>query len=175
MAGTKYVARKKVTLELRIPEGISLRGRCVREAALVAFGASITAGGVSAPDTNHRWTNVLADRLLAHHQEIAVSNEGIGGNRFLHDGSGPNGPALGQSALARFDRDVLAQASVRYIVVDGGEALNDLGQLPLAGAPPSEEVSANDLIAGLYQLVERAHEKGMLIFGATLTPFEGAK
>src|SRR5262249_11270437 len=51
-------------------------------AALVAFGASITAGGVSAPDTNHRWTNILADRLLAHHQKIAVLNEGIGGNRF---------------------------------------------------------------------------------------------
>jgi lysophospholipase L1-like esterase len=137
---------------------------------IVALGDSITDGSVTKPDTNHRWPNVLAERLLANHQEIAVLNEGNGGNRILHDGAGPFGPSLGPSALARFDRDVLTQPGLKYVIVL--EGVNDLGQPPLS-APASEVVSADDVIAALNQLVERAHEKELLIFGATLTPFEG--
>jgi lysophospholipase L1-like esterase len=137
---------------------------------LVAFGDSITDGAQSTDDTNHRWPNFLADRLLRQTgtPQIGVLNEGIGGNRILHD---PNSNiAFGVSALARFDRDVLAQPSVRYVIVL--EGINDLGH---AGPNlfPNEQVSAEDVIAGLKQLIERAHENGIKIYGATLTPFAG--
>ena len=77
---------------------------------------------------------------------------------------------FGVNALARFDRDVLAQPGVKYVIVL--EGINDLGH-PGSSAPLSETVSADDLIAGLKQMIERAHEHGLKIFGATLTPFEG--
>jgi lysophospholipase L1-like esterase len=138
--------------------------------AVVALGDSITDGANSTGDTNRRWPDVLAARLLAAKRNVAVLNQGIGGNRILHDGAGDYGPAFGPNALARFDRDVLAQAGVRWVVVLLG--INDIGH-PGAGAPMSEDVGADDMIAGLRQLVERAHEKGLRIYGGTLTPFEG--
>src|SRR5262249_1317652 len=122
-------------------------------AAIVALGDSNTDGGLTPLDTNRRWPDLLANRLLANHQERRVLNEGIGGNRIVEDGSGAG---LGQSALARFDRDVLAQAGVRYVTVLEGH--NDMGQPPI-GAPASEAVTADDLIAGLKQIAERAHER----------------
>ncbi len=139
-------------------------------ATIVAFGDSITDGARSTVDANRRWPNVLANRLLAQkdHLELGVLDEGIGGNRILHD------PALdarfGVNALARFDRDVLAQPGVRYVIVL--EGINDIGH-PGQSAPQSEVVTAADIIAGLEQMVERAHENGLKIFGATLTPFAG--
>jgi lysophospholipase L1-like esterase len=75
------------------------------------------------------------------------------------------------NALARYDRDVLAQAGVGYVVVL--EGINDLGHAGTS-APASETVSSDDVIAGLTQLIERAHEKGIKIIGCTITPFEGA-
>jgi lysophospholipase L1-like esterase len=137
---------------------------------LIAFGDSITDGARSRVDANHRWPNFLAERLLARKgaAPIGVVDEGIGGNRILHD---PNmNVAFGVSALARFDRDVLAQPGVKYVVVL--EGINDLGH---AGPDhfPEEQVNAEQIIAGLKQLAARAHEKGIKIFGATLTPFQG--
>src|SRR5262249_50487144 len=93
---------------------------------------------------------------------------GIGGNRILHDAAA--NVRFGVNALARFDRDVLAQAGVKYVIVL--EGINDLGHAG-GSAPASETVSAEDLIAGLKQMIERAHEHGIKIFGGTLTPFEG--
>jgi lysophospholipase L1-like esterase len=87
-------------------------------------------------------------------------NAGIGGNRVLSEGNGP-------SALARFDRDVIAQPGVTHVIVL--EGINDIGQ---AGRNPSP--SADDLIAGHKQLIERAHARDLKIVGGTLTPFEGA-
>ena len=78
---------------------------------------------------------------------------------------------FGVNALARFDRDVLAQPGVKYVIVL--EGINDLGHAG-PSAPASETVSAEDIIAGLKQMIERAHEHGLKIFGATLTPSEGA-
>ena len=138
-------------------------------AALVAFGDSITDGARSTLDTNRRWPNLLATRLLAHKgHEIGVVDAGIGGNRVLHDAQKNIG--FGVNALARFDRDALEQPGVKYVVVM--EGINDLGHAGTS-APVSETVSADDLIAGLRQLIEKAHERGVKIYGATLTPFEG--
>ncbi len=135
---------------------------------LVAFGDSITDGANSTDNANHRWPNFLSDRLLAKHKPIGVLDAGIGGNRILHDAVGT--VQFGVNALARYDRDVLAQPGVKYVIVL--EGINDLGHAGTS-APASETVSAQDVIGGLTQLIERAHEKGIKIFGGTLTPFEG--
>ena len=136
---------------------------------LVAFGDSITDGARSTIDANHRWPNLLAERLLARRGSVpvAVLDAGIGGNRILHDGTNVR---YGVNALARFDRDVLAQPGVKYVIVL--EGINDLGHAG-SNAPLSEAVTAEEIIAGLKQLIDRAHEHGILIFGATLTPFAG--
>jgi lysophospholipase L1-like esterase len=137
---------------------------------VVAFGDSITDGARSTVDANQRWPNFLAGRLLARHDgpEIGVLDAGIGGNRILHDAFSE--VRFGVNALARFDRDVLAQPGVKYVIIL--EGINDIGHAG-SSAPLSEAVSAGDIIVGLKQMVERAHEKGIKVFGATLTPFEG--
>jgi lysophospholipase L1-like esterase len=132
-----------------------------RTMAVVTFGDSITDGSRSTVDTNHRWPDHLARRLAAQNgAPVAVLNAGIGGNRVLGDGAG-------LSALARFDKDVLMQTGVTHVVVL--EGINDIG---IARSNPSP--SAADLIAGHKQLIERAHARGLTIYGATLTPFQGA-
>ena len=140
--------------------------------AVVTLGDSITDGAESTRDANRRWPDILAARLLAKDplRPIAVVNAGIGGNRVLHDGAGSSGPTFGPSALARFDRDVLVQAGVKYVIVL--EGINDIGH-PGIAAPISEDVSTEEIIAGLRQLIERAREKGLRIFGGTILPFEG--
>jgi lysophospholipase L1-like esterase len=148
-----------------------------RTAAVVALGDSITDGANTTPNTNSRWPDVLARRLqatpgLGH---LGVLNEGISGNRLLHDPNPPPGSAaqafaayFGESALRRFDRDVGAQPGARYVIVLLG--VNDLGH-PGTIAPESEEVSVADLILGYRQLIARAHERRLKIFGGTITPF----
>jgi lysophospholipase L1-like esterase len=129
--------------------------------AILAIGDSITDGTRSTPNTNSRWPDLLAKRLAeAGASRLAVLNAGIAGNRVLLDNAG-------QNLLARFDRDVLAQPGVTHVVVL--EGINDIGQGRSNPLP-----SAADLIAGHRQLIRRAHAKGLKIFGATLTPFEGA-
>ena len=128
--------------------------------AVVAFGDSITDGTRSTPNTNNRWPDEFARRLAAAKIPLGVLNEGIAGNRVLCDGAGV-------SALARFDRDVIVQPGARYVVVL--ESINDIG-IGRSNPVPS----ANELIAAHRQLIERAHARGLTIYGATLTPFEGA-
>jgi len=137
--------------------------------AVVAFGDSITDGTRSTPDTNHRWPNLLAERLAQHHAKLSVVDQGIAGNRILHDFIGPN-------ALARFDRDVLAQPGVGYVTVLLG--INDIGDISrvITGQPglAPQPVSVDQIIAGHQQMITRAHQQGLKIVGCTLTPFEGA-
>lgn len=132
---------------------------------IVAFGDSITDGSRSTVDTNNRWPNHLARRLLAQTGTagMAVLNAGIGGNRVLTEGA----YNAGINAVARFDANVLGQAGVTHVIVL--EGINDIGNARQNPTPTAE-----DLIAGHRQLIERAHTRGLKIFGATLTPFEGA-
>jgi lysophospholipase L1-like esterase len=129
---------------------------------IVAIGDSITDGTNSTPNTNNRWPNLLARRLMAQpgNHKMGVLDEGIAGNRVLQDVIGPN-------ALARFDRDVLVQTGVTHVIVL--EGINDIG----FGAFGSSVPTADEIIAGHTQLIERAHASGLKIFGGTLTPFEG--
>jgi lysophospholipase L1-like esterase len=177
---TSYIGKGDLAGAARIPEAetitswMFLTGVDVlapeSAATIVAFGDSITDGARSTLDANRRWPNILSDRLQARHggRKLGVLDAGIGGNRILHDASST--ARFGMSGLARFDRDVLAQPGVKYVIVL--EGINDLGHAG-SSAPESETVSAEDLIAGLRQMIERAHEKGIKIFGGTLTPFEG--
>jgi lysophospholipase L1-like esterase len=141
--------------------------------AVVAFGDSITDGALSKLDTNTRWPDDLFARFKDAHLAIGIANEGIAGNRLLHDGEGAFGPAFGPSALARFDRDVLALAGVRYIIVLLG--INDIGQPGTPSAGADGIVSAEEIEGALRQIVERAHVHGIRVMGATLLPFGGAK
>jgi lysophospholipase L1-like esterase len=133
-------------------------------ATLVTFGDSITDGATSTVDTNSSWPSFLAQRLLANPEtaHIAVVNEGISGNRLLHDGAGV-------AALSRFDSDVLAQPGVKWVTVMLG--INDIG---FGMRQPSEAVTADDVIGALRQLADRAHVHGIKVIGCTLTPYEGA-
>ena len=141
-------------------------------AAIVTLGDSITDGTRSTPDTNNRWPDWLARRLQTVRDPIqgintrlGVVNRGISGNRLLSNP--PEGSLAGRSIQERFDRDVLATAGVRYMTLMIG--INDIGN-----SSATNPVSADDLIAGYRQVIARAHEKGIAVYGATLTPFEGA-
>jgi lysophospholipase L1-like esterase len=139
--------------------------------AIVTLGDSITDGTRSTVDTRNRWTDWLVRRLqtvrdpvLGMHSRIGVVNRGISGNRLL--GDAPN-PLAGRSILERFDRDVLATAGVKCMTLMIG--INDIGN-----SSPANPVTAADLTAGYRQVIARAHAKGIAVYGATLTPFEGA-
>jgi len=122
--------------------------------AIVAFGDSIIDGTGTTYDANTRWPDVLARRLVDGGRPFGVLNQGINGNRVLNT-------LLGDSALVRFDRDVLGQAGVRYVILL--EGINDIG----LGSP---DVTADEVIAGYRELIDRAHAAGLKIIGGTLTP-----
>jgi lysophospholipase L1-like esterase len=147
-------------------KGIDVSTSDPKAAAIVAYGDSITDGALSTRDVNRRWPDVLARRLQENSKtaHLSVLNEGIGGNRVLHDGTGPN-------ALARFDRDVLAQSGVKYLIIL--ESINDIGRTAQPRAP-GDEITVPQLISALTQLVTRTHAHGVKVFGATLTPYVGA-
>jgi lysophospholipase L1-like esterase len=133
---------------------------------IVALGDSITDGHGATTNGNDRWTDVLAARLQASpgKRGIGVSNQGIGGNHLLTDGLGPN-------ALARFDRDVLAPAGVRWLILF--EGVNDLGGLARADevTPAEHAALVKRILAAYNQLIMRAHAHGLRVIGATITPF----
>ena len=148
-----------------------IEARACGAGAVVALGDSITDGRGSTTNGNDRWTDVLARRLAGSSAGVAagrraVINQGIGGNRVLLDGLGPN-------AMARLDRDVLALPGVTHLIVL--EGINDLGVLtrdhPVSAA---EHAAMVEQITGAYgQIVARAHAKGIKVYGATLLPFMG--
>ena len=128
---------------------------------IVALGDSLTDANISTHDTFSRWPDQLARRLTARNggRPFGVMNQGLGGNRILHD-------IRGDSGLRRFDRDVLAQPGVTHAIVMLGT--NDLRN---RYAKPEEEVTAAQMIAGLQQMAARAQARGIKLIAATLTPF----
>lgn len=131
--------------------------------AIAVIGDSITDGATASLDKDSRWPDFLAARLAPH--GVAVINAGISGARLLSDGMGVN-------ALARLDRDVLAQSGVRSVIVMLG--INDISWPGTAFAPTGSRPTLDALTAGYRQLIEQAHNRGVRVIGATLTPFEGA-
>ncbi|WP_024914186.1 SGNH/GDSL hydrolase family protein [Chania multitudinisentens] len=131
--------------------------------AIVVIGDSITDGATASLDQDHRWPDFLATRLAPHN--VAVINAGISGARLLSDGMGAN-------ALARLDRDVLAQPGAQSVIVMLG--INDISWPGTAFAPHSPRPTLDALTAGYRQLAEQVRARGLRVIGATLTPFEGA-
>src|SRR5687768_1350576 len=143
---------------------------------IVAYGDSITDGVGATAGANRRWPDVLADRLQAAGQEWAVANAAISGNRVLS-------PGMGESALARFDEDVLSLPTVKYIVVF--EGVNDIGnrfgpqRAPGGGGPgglnlDQPQITVEQMIAGYKQIIARAHAKGIKVIGSPIGPYKGA-
>jgi lysophospholipase L1-like esterase len=128
--------------------------------AIVAFGDSVTDGTRSTADTNTRWTDHLARRMAAGPDRFAVLNQGIAGNKLLND-------IIAANAMARFDRDVLTRTGVSHVIVLFGN--NDI----LFVFSPTDAVTVDQIIGGHRQLIRRAQARGLKIYGATLTPFEG--
>lgn len=137
-----------------------------KSAAAVFLGDSITDGYGVKPNTNMRWTDFLTERLQATPKtsQIGVLNLGIGGNRLLLDGLGPN-------TMARFEHDVLGQASVKYLFLLIG--VNDLGTLTRDGRVPDPEHEAlvRRMLTGYDQIIRRARERGIRVIGATILPY----
>ncbi len=150
----------KITDEWFFVSGIDVLAS-TETGAVVALGDSLTDANISTHDTFSRWPDQLARRLIARKggRPMAVMNQGLGGNRILHD-------IRGDSGLRRFDRDVLAQPGVTHAIVMLGT--NDLRN---RHARPEEEVSADRMIAGLHQMAMRSRARGVKLIAATLTPF----
>jgi lysophospholipase L1-like esterase len=137
-----------------------------RAGTIVAFGDSITDGVSTTPATHRAWPALLAAQLQTSHatSHWAVVNAGISGNRVRRD-------VIGRSALGRFDRDVLARAGVKWLVLF--EGINDITFSALPDAPDGERATADELIQALEQLVDRAHAHGIKVMGGTLMPMGG--
>lgn len=160
-AAEQVMPVSKITDDWYIVSGIDVltdRGT----GAVVALGDSLTDGNISTHDIYANWPNQLARRFAARQggRKMAVMNQGLGGNRILHD-------IRGDSGLRRFDRDVLAQSGVTHAIVLLGT--NDLRNRQ---GRPEEEANAPAMIAGLRQFALRAHASGLRIFVGTITPFE---
>lgn len=134
-------------------------------AAVAIIGDSLTDGRGSTTNRNDRWPDRLADRLQRNpaSSEVTVLNQGIGGNRVLQDGLGPN-------LLARLDRDVIAQRGVRWLIVF--EGINDIGTA--AATLETQNRVVADLITAYEKIVTRAHAQAIRVYGATLLPFCGS-
>lgn len=128
---------------------------------IVAFGDSVTDANISTHDAFARWPDQLARRLVARKGRMfGIMNQGLGGNRILHDGRGDSG-------VKRFDRDVLAQPGVTHAIILLG--INDIRN---RGDVAQENVTADEMIGGLAQMALRAKARGIKVFGGTLLPFE---
>lgn len=171
VTGDRSVSATETLTQWHFLSGVSVRARTRIADAVVALGDSITDGSETEVNANNRWPDLLAERL----GHTGVLNSGVAGNRLLHD---PNPPAgseaegyaafFGQSALRRFDRDVLAHPGVGHVIVLLG--VNDLGH-PGTTAPISETVTAEEIIGAHRRLIARSHAAGLRIHGGTLLPF----
>ena len=143
-------------------DGVDVRGGA-SVSSIVVLGDSITDGRGSITNGNTRWADFLARRLSEGKQTagVGVLNQGIGGNCILRGGLGP-------TALSRFDRDVIGQSGVKWVMIF--EGVNDIGGAR-ATASQGEFPVADDIILALKQFVLRAHAHGLKAYGVTITPF----
>jgi lysophospholipase L1-like esterase len=164
MAGSETDTSRYILSDVEVAGGDGAR-------TLVVIGDSITDGVGSAVDANRRWPDALADRLRADPTlaSIAVINSGIAGNRLLNDASEP---FVGPSLLSRFERDALSKPGVCWIILLSGS--NDISASDMLDTP-KDKVSARQIIAGMKQLIDRAHARGVKVYGATLLPKAGVQ
>jgi lysophospholipase L1-like esterase len=168
-------ANAMVDANHRWPDLLALRPQSTREPLAVVTGGKQADNRASTQPNKQpsKQANKQVDKpaagLVAPDGRLGIVNRGIAGNRLLRDPG--EQPLFGRAALERFERDVLATAGVRYLLVLVG--INDIGHPGTGTIPISEEPTPDELISGYRQLIARAHEKGIAVYGATLTPFEG--
>jgi lysophospholipase L1-like esterase len=164
MAGSETDTSRYFLTDVEVTAGADSR-------TIVVIGDSITDGVGSTEDANRRWPDALADRIRADPALAALSviNSGIAGNRLLNDASRP---FVGPSLLSRFERDALAKPGVSWIILLSGS--NDISAADMLD-DPKEKVSAQQIIDGMMQLIERAHARGIKVYGATLLPKAGVQ
>lgn len=137
--------------------------------SVAVFGDSIAESAV--------WIKPLQKRIQAENSGVALLNLGIGGNRLLRDTNVPvmmGINAFGKAGLSRFDGDVMSLSGLKAVIIAMG--INDIAQpggMPAFSPPVSELCSADELKAGLTQLVEKCRARGLAVIGATITPFKG--
>ncbi|HEY7014477.1 MAG TPA: GDSL-type esterase/lipase family protein [Streptosporangiaceae bacterium] len=136
-----------------------------RPETVVAFGDSITNGHNSTVGGNARYTDALAERLIADHSPLSVANAGITGNLLLHQL-----PCFGETGLTRFQRDALDQPGVRTVILMEGS--NDIWDYQDHGCGTTPAVTAAQIIDGLRVLIRAAHARGIRVVGATILPFK---
>jgi lysophospholipase L1-like esterase len=158
VSGSTNISPAKTTQSYYFLVNLDVQNQAAR-GSVVTLGASITDGYASTADANRRWPNDLAHRLLNAGLNIGVLNQGISGNRLLAAGAG-------DSAETRFDRDVLSQPGVGWVIFSDAP-INDLGS---TAPPPTVDV----LIAGIERLIAKAHQKQIKFICSTLTPYQGA-
>ena len=152
-------------------DGVDVLGARRALGSVIALGDSITDGVGSPFDENARWPNDLARRFNAlSGSTLAVVDEGIGGNRVLN-----NALCCGVNAVSRFEQDVRDQPGARDVILL--EGINDIGYSQNRGplTAPHTDVSALEIVEGYERIITLAHTAGLRIFGATLTPFQGAR
>jgi lysophospholipase L1-like esterase len=132
---------------------------------VVAFGDSITNGHNSTVGGNARYTDALADRLIAAHSPLSVANAGITGNLLLHQL-----PCFGETGITRFQRDALDQPGARAAILMEGS--NDIWDYQDHGCGTTPAVTAGQIIDGLQALIQAAHARGIRVIGATILPFK---
>ena len=132
-------------------------------ACVAILGNSITDGRGSTTNVHNRWTDVFSESLLkdSSTQQVGVLNLGIGGNCVLSGGLGPTG-------VSRYDRDILNQQGVRWVIIF--EGVNDIGGVSSSAAATT---TANNLIAAYQQMIGKAHTNNIRIYGGTILPFHG--
>jgi lysophospholipase L1-like esterase len=166
---TNYLARGDVSGRIEWPQAttkdsyyfltnVDVQGKGLA-GAVVTLGASITEGYKATDSANDRWPEILAERIVNQGIRVGVLNEGISGNRLLREDSGP-------SAESRFERDVVEQPGVRWVIF-ADDPINDLGS---TRPPPTLQA----LIEGTEQLIAAAHRNDIRFYCSTLTPFKGA-
>ena len=146
--------------------GLAVPASSAGGGTIVALGDSITQGYATTAGAHRSWPELLAERLQRD-PELAkwgVVNAGISGNRVLKVG-------VGDAAVARFDTDVLTRPGVKWVIVL--ESINDINMSIIPGLPADQAVTADQIIAGLGQLVSRAHVLGIKVAGATVMPTKG--
>ena len=144
-------------------QGIDVQGN-KNSKTIAVLGNSITDGRGSGTNKQNRWTDILSARLLENPdtKNTGVLNLGIGGNCVVRGGLGP-------TALERFDRDILSQSNVRWLIIL--EGINDIGS---AKTQVEADKIAAELIAAYDEMINKAHAKGILVYGATMLPFAGS-
>ena len=132
--------------------------------SIAIIGNSITDGKCSTDNAQNRWPDIMSEMLQLKYKitNQGVLNLGIGNNRVVVPGG------FGALAKERFDKDILAQAGVKKVIIF--EGINDIG----AAKSGYSETVARQLIESYQAMIKKAKARRLKVYLGTITPFKGA-